>query len=107
MYLSRLVFVLTALSIAAFAMQFWGANIDTLPIDIFPSEHAAQTVGFTGLMGAIGGVLIASTVGLVLQFTGSYLPIFAIAGSAYLAALGIIHLLAPRLEPANVEAAVS
>jgi ACS family hexuronate transporter-like MFS transporter len=52
-------------------------------------------------------MLIASTVGLILQYTGSYLPIFVIAGSAYVAALGIIHLLAPRLEPANVEEAIA
>ena len=56
---------------------------------------------------AIGGMLIASTVGLILQYTGSYLPIFVIAGSTYLVALGIIHLLAPRLEPADVEDAIA
>ena len=59
------------------------------------------------MAGAIGGMLIASTVGLILQYTGSYLPIFVIAGSAYLLALGIIHLLAPRLEPASVEEAIA
>ena len=52
-------------------------------------------------------MLIASTVGLILQYSGSYLPIFVIAGSAYLVALGIIHLLAPRLEPASVEEAIA
>jgi ACS family hexuronate transporter-like MFS transporter len=44
---------------------------------------------------------------LILQYSGSYLPIFVIAGSAYLVALGIIHLLAPRLEPASVEEAIA
>jgi ACS family hexuronate transporter-like MFS transporter len=41
---------------------------------------------------------------LILFYTGSYLPIFIIAGSTYLVALGIIHLLVPQLEPANVGA---
>jgi len=41
---------------------------------------------------------------LILFYTGSYLPIFIVAGSTYLVALGIIHLRVPRLEPANVEA---
>jgi ACS family hexuronate transporter-like MFS transporter len=59
------------------------------------------------MAGAIGGMLVASTVGLILQYSGSYLPIFVIAGSAYLVALGIIHLLAPRLEPASVEEAIT
>ena len=34
--------------------------------------------------------------------TTAYVPIFLMAGSAYLAALLIIHLLVLRLEPANV-----
>jgi ACS family hexuronate transporter-like MFS transporter len=32
----------------------------------------------------------------------NYLPIFLTAGSIYLVALLIVHLLAPRLEPANL-----
>ena len=55
-----------------------------------------------GLAGAIGGIFIALIVGEILQKTGSYVPIFIIAGSAYLVALLIIHVLAPRLEPAKL-----
>ncbi|MEJ7618035.1 MAG: hypothetical protein WKF30_13985 [Pyrinomonadaceae bacterium] len=43
----------------------------------------------------------------MLERTGSnYVPLFFVAGSAYLVALLVIHLLAPRLEPAKVEAEV-
>ena len=49
--------------------------------------------------------MFAKVVGYALQKTGSYMVPFFIAGSAYLVALGIIHLLAPRLEPASVEEA--
>jgi len=42
-----------------------------------------------------------------LYYSGSYLPISIIAGSTYLVALAIIHLLAPRLEPADVESVMS
>ena len=55
-----------------------------------------------GLAGAIGGIFIALIVGEILQKTGSYVPIFIIAGSAYLVALLFIHILAPRLEPAKL-----
>jgi ACS family hexuronate transporter-like MFS transporter len=41
-------------------------------------------------------------VGAVLQATGSYVPVFLLAGSAYLLALGVIHTLAPKLAPAEV-----
>jgi ACS family hexuronate transporter-like MFS transporter len=43
--------------------------------------------------------------GYVLQWTGSYVAIFILAGSIYLVALGIIHLLVPTLEPARLDEA--
>jgi ACS family hexuronate transporter-like MFS transporter len=46
-------------------------------------------------------MLIAKVVGYLLEWTGSYLPVFIIAGSAYLVALLVIHLLVPRMEPAR------
>jgi len=94
-------------SLAAAAHQGWSANIFTMASDMFPRRAIGSVVGIGGMAGAIGGMLIATTVGLILQYTGSYLPIFMIAGSAYLAALGIIHALVPRLEPANVEEAIA
>jgi MFS transporter, ACS family, hexuronate transporter len=55
-----------------------------------------------GFGGAVGSMLIATLTGLVLQFTGSYVPMFVIAGSIYLITLFIIHLLVPGLEPARM-----
>ena len=49
-----------------------------------------------------GGMLIALVVARILQITGSYVLVFLIPCSAYLVALGIIHLLAPRLEPVTL-----
>ena len=53
--------------------------------------------------GAVGGMLIATFTGFLLDTTGSYLPVFIMAGSAYLLALMLVHLLAPRLEPARID----
>jgi ACS family hexuronate transporter-like MFS transporter len=94
-------------SLAAAAHQGWSCNIFTMASDMFPRRAVGSVVGIGGMAGSVGGMLIATTVGLILQYTGSYLPIFIIAGSAYLVALAVIHLLAPRLEPANVESAIS
>jgi len=58
--------------------------------------------GIGGMAGSFGGMLIALVVGEILQRTGSYASIFMIAGSAYLVALLVIHLLAPRLELAKL-----
>ncbi|MBZ5537509.1 MAG: MFS transporter [Acidobacteriia bacterium] len=92
------------ISLAAAAHQGWSANIFTIASDMFPRRAVGSVVGFGGMAGAVGGMLIAKTVGYVLEWTGSYLPVFIIAGSAYLVALLIIQLLAPRLEPASMEA---
>ncbi len=89
--------------LAAAAHQGWSANIFTIASDMFPRRAIGSVVGFGGMAGAVGGMLIAKVVGYVLQWTGSYLPVFIIAGSAYLVALGIIQILAPRLEPARIQ----
>ena len=90
------------IGIAAAAHQGWSANLFTLTSDMFPKQAVGSVVGIGGMAGAIGGMFIAKLVGYILETTGSYVPIFAIAASAYLIALLIIHLLAPRLEPAKL-----
>ncbi len=91
--------------IAAGAHQGWSANIFTTTSDMFPRQAVGSVVGIGGMAGAIGGMLISKTVGYILQSTGSYVPIFIIAGSAYLVALAIIQLLVPKLEPVRLDKA--
>jgi len=76
-------------------MQFWGANIDTLPLDIFPSEHAAQTVGFTVLMGAIGVILFTGGTWNVVQHF-SYTPVWVASTVMYPTGLLLVRLLLGR-----------
>lgn len=90
------------IGIAAAAHQGWSANIFTISSDMFPKQAVGSVVGIGGMMGAVGGMIISPLVGYILDRTGSYVPIFIIAASAYLIALLIIHLLAPKLEPANI-----
>ncbi len=90
-------------SLAAAAHQGWSANLFTLTSDMFPRRAVGSVVGIGGMSGAIGGMLIALVVGEILQRTGSYAPIFIIAGTAYLVALLVIHLLTPRLKPAALD----
>ena len=76
----------------------------TIASDMFPRRAIGSVVGIGGMAGAVGGMLIAKIVGYVLQRTGSYLPVFIMAGSAYLVGLIIIQILSPKLEPAQVDA---
>ena len=90
----------TLISLATAAHQGWSCNLFTLSSDMFPRRAVGSVVGIGGFGGAVGGMFIASFTGFLLQLTHSYMPIFLIAGSAYLVALLVIHLLAPSLERA-------
>lgn len=90
------------IGLAAAAHQGFSCNLLTMPSDIFPSRAVASVVGIGGMAGAIGGMLIAKVVSYILYWTGSYAIPFAIAGAAYLIALLVIHLLAPKLEPVQL-----
>jgi ACS family hexuronate transporter-like MFS transporter len=89
--------------LAAAAHQGWSANLFTIVSDMFPRRAVGSVVGIGGMAGAVGGMVIAKIVGYILQWTGSYFVIFIIAGSMYLLALLILHLMVPKLEPADVE----
>ena len=54
---------------------------------MFPRQAVGSVVGFGGMAGAVGGMLIAKLTGYILETTGSYVPVFLIAASAYLVAL--------------------
>jgi ACS family hexuronate transporter-like MFS transporter len=87
------------IGLAAAAHQGWSANLFTMASDAFPRRAVGSVVGIGGLAGAIGGMLVQPSVGKWLDFSHkSYGPIFFIAGTMYLIALLLIHLLVPKLE---------
>jgi len=91
------------IGLATAGHQGWSANVFTLTSDMFPRYAVASVVGLGGLAGAVGGMLISTFTGFLLDATGSYVPVFLMAGSAYLVALLAVHLLVPRLEPAALK----
>jgi ACS family hexuronate transporter-like MFS transporter len=95
------------IGIAAAAHQGFSCNLMTLPSDMFPQNGVASVAGIGGTAGAIGGMMIAKLVAYLLQKTHSYAVPFLLAGSAYLIGLAIVHILVPRLEPAQLDAAES
>jgi len=90
------------IGLAAACHQGFSANLYTLTSDMFPARAVGSVTGIGGMAGAIGGWLMAKVVGHVLQWTGSYMIPFAMAGSGYLLALIVIHALTPRLKPAKI-----
>lgn len=90
------------IALGAGAHQGWSANIYTLASDMFPRSAVGSVVGFGTMAGAISSMVIAKAVGYILQRTGSYVPVFVMAGLAYLVAFGFVQVMAPRLKPVQV-----
>jgi hypothetical protein len=87
------------IGLAAAAHQGWSANLFTTTSDMFPRRTVGSVVGIGGMAGALGGATMAVATGYILQSTGqNYTIVFMIAGTAYLVALLVIHLLVPRLD---------
>jgi ACS family hexuronate transporter-like MFS transporter len=90
------------IGLATACHQGFSANLFTLTSDMFPVRAVGSVVGIGGMAGAIGGMLSATLVGHVLQWTGSYRVPFLLAGCGYLVALAIMHALVPTMEPAKI-----
>ncbi|WP_419251618.1 MFS transporter [Caulobacter sp. ErkDOM-YI] len=90
------------IGVATAAHQGFSANLYTLPSDVFPRGAVGSVVGIGGMLGAVGGMVFSKYIGKVLEEIGTYTPIFIIAGSAYLVALLVVHLLTPKMEPVKI-----
>jgi len=99
---------LILISIATGCHQAWGANLFTIPSDMFPKHAVGSVVGLGSTGGAIGGMFMTLIAGGILQWTGSYTPLFVIAGVMHVLAWGGILLLAGRkFTPADLDADVT
>jgi ACS family hexuronate transporter-like MFS transporter len=97
-FVSQLWMAVAIIGLAAAAHQAWSANLMTLPSDMFPRAAVGSVVGIGGMSGAVGGMLMSQYNGYVLGVFGSYQPIFALAGGAYIVAIAVIHFLSPKLK---------
>jgi ACS family hexuronate transporter-like MFS transporter len=93
---SSITLAIALIALATAAHQGWSANLFTTVADQFPRRAVGSVVGIGGLAGGLGGALLAAKVGFIIN-TGGYVPLFAIAASAYLLALLILHSLSPKL----------
>jgi ACS family hexuronate transporter-like MFS transporter len=90
------------IGLAAAAHQGWSANLFTTASDVFPKKAVGSVIGLGGMAGSVGGMAFSATAGYLLEWTGSYLTLFYISASAYLLALGIIHLLVPKMRVVEI-----
>jgi ACS family hexuronate transporter-like MFS transporter len=90
------------IAIACGAHQAWSTMVFTMATDLFPSSAVGSVSGFGGFVAGIVSIGVAEAVGRVLDLDATlYTPIFIAAGLLYPLALGVFHLLSPRMEPAQ------
>jgi ACS family hexuronate transporter-like MFS transporter len=98
------------IGIAASAHQAWSANIFTTVSDMFPKRAIASVTGIGGMAGAVGGILIARSAGLLFDhykaagdITIGYGIMFMICASAYLIAWFVMHALVPKFKKIEID----
>ena len=88
------------IAVACGAHQAWSTMVFTMATDLFPSRMVGSVSGFGGFVAGLVSIAAAESIGRVLDSDAtSYLPIFVAAGLLYPLALGVFHLLSPRMEP--------
>jgi MFS transporter, ACS family, hexuronate transporter len=92
------------IGLAAAAHAGFSANLFTIVSDTVPRKAVSSVVGIGGTAGCIGMLCFSTLIGWILDWTlaeygeKDYLIPFLFAGSAYLMATALIHMLLPRLE---------
>jgi ACS family hexuronate transporter-like MFS transporter len=79
------------------AHQGFSVNVFALVADIVPADRVGRVTGFGALCGNLAGMTILFAAGEILARGYGYGPLLAVAASSYLAALGWLQILAPRL----------
>lgn len=102
-------FAVFVIGIAASAHQAWSANIFTTVSDMFPKRAIASVTGIGGMAGAIGGIIIAKSAGLLFDHYKAagdirigYGIMFMICSSAYIIAWSVMHLLVPKFKKLDI-----
>ena len=90
-----------------FAHQGFSTNIFGMATDIVPPVRIATVIAFGAVAGNLTGTGIIELSGWSLDNGHGYTPMFLICGSAYLLALGWIHLTQPHLQVVSDDEAVA
>ncbi|MFN3425260.1 MAG: MFS transporter [Novosphingobium meiothermophilum] len=86
------------IGLGLFAHQGFSTNVFGMTADVIPATRVASVIALGAVAGNLSGTAIIEFAGWSLGNGLGYIPLFALCGSAYLVALGFIHLMLPRLE---------
>ena len=97
------------IAVAAAAQTIWKGVLLTTIADQFPKKAVSSVSGIGGLGGAVGGMLAAQAVGILLDaykadnnIQAGYNLIFVLCGLAYVVAITLFHGLSPKLAKVKI-----
>lgn len=97
------------IAVAAAAQTIWKGVLLTSVADQFPKKVVSSVTGIGGMGGAVGGMLAAQAVGVLLDIykadnniQAGYNFIFVCCGLAYVVAIVLFHVLSPKLEMVKI-----
>jgi ACS family hexuronate transporter-like MFS transporter len=83
-----------AISLMGVGHALWVSNLQALPLDLFPGNEIGTATGFSGMGGAVGGMIANLGTGwLVANF--SYTPVFLLAGLMHPLSAALTYWLLP------------
>ena len=85
---------IAAVCLLMFGHCVWGANVLTLPADLFHANEVATASGLSGMGGAVSGIAWQLCTGYVVMHF-SFAPIFLLAGLVHPLAVALIFWLLP------------
>ena len=86
---------IAATCFVTFGHALFVSNVQTLPTDLFRGHEIGTASGFSGMGGAIGGILANLGTGYIVQHF-SYAPIFFLAGLMHPLAIALVYWLLPN-----------
>ncbi|MBI3279781.1 MAG: MFS transporter [Acidobacteria bacterium] len=88
------VLAIAATCFVTFGHAFWVANLLTLPTDLFRPWQVGTAMGFSGMGGAVGGMLAQLGTGYLVAHY-SYTPVFLMAGLMHPLSAFLVYRLLP------------
>jgi ACS family hexuronate transporter-like MFS transporter len=89
------------IGLGLFAHQGFSTNLFGMATDIVPAARIGTVIAMGAIAGNLTGTAMIEFTGWSLESGLGYTPMFAICGAAYLTALLFIHLMQPKLVPAQ------
>jgi len=86
---------IAATCFVTFGHALFVSNVQTLPTDLFRGHEIGTASGFSGMGGAVGGILANLGTGYIVQHF-SYAPVFFLAGLMHPLSIALVYWLLPN-----------